>query len=34
MRYVFALFRKFHTDPEVFAPPFLETEMAQLSLVP
>ena len=33
MRYVFALFRKFHTAPEVFATPFPEAEMAQLRLV-
>ena len=30
MRYVFALFRKFHTDPEVFSPPFPESEIAQM----
>ena len=28
MRYIDALFRKFHTAPEVFAPPFPEMDMA------
>jgi len=30
MRYVFALFRKFHTAPEVFSTPYPAMEMAQL----
>jgi len=30
MRYVFALFRKFHNDPEVFSTPYPETEMTQI----
>jgi len=30
MRYVFALFRKFHNAPEVFSTPFSEIEMAQM----
>jgi hypothetical protein len=30
MRYVFALFRKFHNDPEVFSTPYPEMEMAQI----
>ncbi len=30
MRYVFALFRKFHNAPEVFSTPFSEMEMAQM----
>ena len=31
MRYVFALFRKFHTAPEVFSTPYPEMEMAQIT---
>ena len=31
MRYVFALFRKFHNAPEVFSTPYPEMEMAQVS---
>ena len=31
MRYVFALFRKFHTAPEVFSTPYSEMEMAQIA---
>jgi hypothetical protein len=30
MRYVFALFQKFHTAPEVFSTPYPEMEMAQI----
>ena len=30
MRYVFALFRKFHNAPEVFSMPYSEMEMAQI----
>jgi hypothetical protein len=30
MRYVFALFRKFHNSPEVFSMPYPEVEMAQI----
>jgi hypothetical protein len=30
MRYVFALFRKFHTAPEVFSMPYSEMEMARI----
>jgi hypothetical protein len=33
MRYVFALFRKFHNAPEVFSMPFSEMEMAQKSVL-
>ncbi|HEY4381735.1 MAG TPA: hypothetical protein VGN01_15405 [Acidobacteriaceae bacterium] len=31
MRYVFALFRKFHTAPEVFSAPYTELEMARIA---
>ena len=31
MRYVFALFREFHTAPEVFSDPFPETTMLQIT---
>lgn len=31
MRYVFALFRKFHNAPVVFSSPYPETEMAQIA---
>jgi hypothetical protein len=31
MRYVFALFRKFHTAPEVFSTPYSEMEMIKTS---
>jgi hypothetical protein len=31
MRYVFALFRKFHNAPEVFSMPYSEMEMAQIT---
>ncbi len=30
MRYIFALFRKFHNSPEVFSRPYSEIEMAQM----
>jgi hypothetical protein len=33
MRYVFALFRKFHNAPEVFSTPYPETETAQIKAV-
>jgi hypothetical protein len=31
MRYIFALFREFHTAPEVFSAPSHDIEMAQKS---
>jgi len=34
MRYIFALFRKFHNAPQVFSAPFSEMEMARLVELP
>jgi hypothetical protein len=31
MRYIYALFRKFHNAPEVFAPPFPEIDIAPIT---